>query len=298
MLLGYLGALAVGAGLWLVVTGLARRPGAAALAAVTASGARPGGRPAPDAPLRARVGAPLLARLATVGRRMTPGDQVARLRASLDNAGVALPVQTLLALRAVAVGAALLAALAWVALGAPGPAPLVLVAAVAAGWALPRVVLAGRGRARQEAIDGALPETLDLLALTVQAGLGLEQGVAEVAAEADGPLGEELGRFLREQQLGRSRREALTALRERNASDDLAALVGALLHADRLGTPVADTLRVQARELRRRRRAAARERAGKAPVKLLFPLILGIFPAMFVVLVGPGVLSVIDALFR
>ena len=116
-----------------------------------------------------------------------------------------------------------------------------------------------------------------------------------MAGELAGPLGAELDRFLREQQLGRGRQAALEGLIERNSSEDLRSLALALLQADQLGTPIAVTLQVQAREMRRRRRARARERAGKAPVKLLFPLIFGIFPALFVIIMGPGALAIADA---
>lgn len=291
MLVGYLGAVAVGVGLWLLVAGFARRasPALRVLADAPVT-------PRLDTPLRVRLAAPLLARLERLGRRITPAGQVAALRARLDAAGLAVPVQTLLAARAITVGLGLLLGLATMVAGAP--ALLAVPGGVAVGWVLPGALVSSRARARQGAIDSALPEALDLLALIVQAGLGLEQALDEVADEVDGPLGEELERLLREQQLGRSRQEALEAMCARNSSDDLRSLLVALLQADRLGTPIADTLRVQARELRRRRRGVARERAGKAPVKLLFPLILGVFPAMFVVVVGPGILSIADALFR
>ncbi|HVL98488.1 MAG TPA: type II secretion system F family protein [Egibacteraceae bacterium] len=302
-ILGYVGALAVGAGLALVVGGLRRStPGRVALSTVT------GG----DDPIRSsrdlreewlrqglleRVVRPTVERFARAGRRITPWARSAALRERLDNAGYAAPVESFLAVKMASVGAGLVLAVAYAALGGARPLVALVVAAVA-GYALPELVVHSQGQKRQEAISRTLPEALDLLALTVQAGLGFEQGVAEVTEEVTGPLATELDRMLKEQQLGRSRREALVALHERNRSEELRALVSALLHADRLGTPIADTLRVQARELRRRRRALARERAGKAPVKLLFPLLFGIFPAMFVVIIGPGALRIIEALIR
>lgn len=296
--IGYVGALAVGVGLWLVVAGLPRRS-AGSVALHSLSG------PADTVDLRqahlrqdlvTRLLRPLLGVLGQAGRRITPAARTDALRGRLDNAGLTVPVETFLATKVAAVGLGVLAGLAWMLAGAPGGAWAILAGAVA-GYGIPELLVMSRGSKRQEEMSRTLPEALDLLALTVQAGLGFEQGVAEVASETGGPLGSELDRMLKEQQLGRSRRESLETLSQRNRSEDLRALIGALLHADRLGTPIADTLKIQARELRRRRRASARERAGKAPVKLLFPLLFGIFPAMFVIIIGPGILSIMEALF-
>lgn len=300
MLLGYLGALAVGAALALLVIGRAARhtvgPGAAAL-----------GELAPvDGPvdlhqarlrqgLAQRLGRPVVARLSALGRRLTPNRHARGVRQRLDSAGLTLPVEAFLAAKAASTGAGLLAGTAWAVIAGPGGLAAAILPAVA-GFLAPDLLVRSRARKRQEAISRALPEGLDLLALTVRAGLGFEQALAEVTREVEGPLAAELDRVLKEQQLGRSRREALEALQHRNDCEDLRALTSALLQAERLGTPVADTLSVQARELRRRRRADARERAGKAPVKLLFPLIFGIFPAMFVVIIGPGALRIMEAL--
>lgn len=242
-----------------------------------------------------RVGQPVVGRLSGMGRRLMPGRHVDGLRQHLDSAGLTIPVETFLAAKAASTGAGLLVGAGWAVLGGPGGL-LVAVGAAVAGFVVPDLLLRSRAQERQQAISRALPEALDLLALTVRAGLGFEQALAHITSEITGPLATELDRVLKEQQLGRSRRQALEALQHRNDSEDLRALTSALLQADRLGTPIGDTLNVQARELRRRRRADARERAGKAPVKLLVPLIFGIFPAMFVVIIGPGALKIIEAL--
>jgi len=245
-----------------------------------------------------RLGGPALRRAARMARTATPAHRAATLRQRLDNAGSLRSVEEHLSVKAIAAGGGLLLALAWAIGTDPAPVRLLLAAMAGAGlgFLAPDVLLSRRGEERQRAIGLALPDALDLLALTVQAGLGLEQGIAEVTAELDGPLRDELDRMRKEQQLGRSRRDALEALHTRNASQDLRDFVEALLHAERLGASVGDTLKVQARELRRRRRARAREQAGKAPVKLLFPLVLGIFPAMFVVILGPGAMRIAQAL--
>lgn len=297
-LIGYLGALAVGIGVALLVTSLAgRRTRSAALSHL---GGGTGSVDLHQARLSEglwqRLGRPLMDRLSHLGWRISPGVRSEALRRKLDNAGMSTSVEALLAGKVVAIGAGLLAGVGWMAIDAPGGI-LSLVVGAGVGYAGPELLVHSRGQKRQQELGKELPEALDLLALSVQAGLGFEQALAEVAGEVHGPLGDELDRLLKEQQLGRSRRDALQSLHDRNDSEDLRTLVGALLHANRLGTPIGDALKMQARELRRRRRAVAREKAGKTPVKLLVPLVFGIFPAMFVIIIGPGALQVMEAMF-
>jgi tight adherence protein C len=163
---------------------------------------------------------------------------------------------------------------------------------------VPDVVLDGRARRRQDEIARGLPDALDLLALTVEAGLGLEQALAIVAEHLHGPLADELTRVLREVELGVSRRDALSALRERTSVPELSGFVVAIIQADEMGASIADVLRVQAAHVRMKRRQRARERAAKTPVKILVPLVLGIFPAIFVVTVGPGMLTIAKTLLK
>ncbi|HWL35818.1 MAG TPA: type II secretion system F family protein, partial [Frankiaceae bacterium] len=163
-----------------------------------------------------------------------------------------------------------------------------LLLGVLLGFTTPDILLSMRADKRQGDIRRALPEALDLMAISVQAGVGLEQAVAIVTERLPGPLGEELSRFLHEIQLGFSRREALVSLRERTACPELATFILALLQADGLGIAIGEVLKTQAAEIRAKRRQLARERAAKAPVRLLFPLIFGILPALFVVILGPA----------
>lgn len=156
------------------------------------------------------------------------------------------------------------------------------------GYVAPTVVLDRRAADRQAQIRRTLPEALDLMAISVQAGVGLEQAVSVVSERLPGALGEELKRFLNEVQLGLSRREALLSLRERTDCPDLSTFILSLLQADALGIAIGEVLKTQATEIRAKRRARARERAAKAPVRLLFPLIFGILPALFVVILGPA----------
>ena len=160
------------------------------------------------------------------------------------------------------------------------------------GFVAPDMLLSARADARQAAIRRALPEALDLMAISVQAGVGLEQAVATVTERLPGALGDELARFLHEVQLGFSRREALVSLRERTSCPELATFVLSLLQADALGIAIGEVLKTQAAEIRAKRRQLARERAAKAPVRLLFPLIFGILPALFIVILGPAAIQI------
>lgn len=160
------------------------------------------------------------------------------------------------------------------------------------GFFLPDGIVANRAGNRQKLIARELPEALDLLAITVEAGLGLEQAMEVVAGNLSGPLGGEFLRLLREMGLGVSRRDALVALRSRVAVPELSAFVAALVQADQLGVAVGEVLKVQAAQVRLKRRQRAREQAGKTPVKILFPVIFGILPALFVVTVGPAAINI------
>jgi tight adherence protein C len=182
----------------------------------------------------------------------------------------------------------------------PHQIPAILVAIVVAILAsfIPDVLLDSKARSRQNAIARALPDALDLLAITVEAGLGLEQALSIVTERLSGPLGEELRRMLREIELGVDRRQALMFLRERTDVRELSAFIVALLQADELGMAVGEVLRVQAAQVRLVRRQYAREQAAKTPVKILFPVIFTIFPAMFVVTIGPGAIRIAQTIIN
>jgi tight adherence protein C len=164
------------------------------------------------------------------------------------------------------------------------------------GLYMPYMWLRRRVEWRQRALLSALPDALDLMAISVSAGLSLDSSMQEVAQKWDGELSRELGQVLNEMQLGASRREALQGLVERTQLDDFRLLVAALIQADELGANLSETMSVQAEQLRIRRRQLAEEKARKAPVKMLIPLVLFIFPAMFVVLLAPAVIQFMSAM--
>ena len=160
------------------------------------------------------------------------------------------------------------------------------------GWMLPVIVVTRKARKRQESIQAALPDTLDLMVVCVEAGLALNQAIVKVAEEIDrvSPyMSEELTVVNLEIRAGTPRDEALRHFADRTGVEDVKALVSMLLQTDRFGTSIADALRVHADTLRTKRRQRAEEAAAKLTVKLLFPLLLFVFPAFFVVLLGPSV---------
>lgn len=220
--------------------------------------------------------------------RWTPESEMARLRRRAEAAGGAHLVETVHVARAAgAVGAVLL----WWA-----TSPFLGVVGLLSAWFGPALWLDRRGRARAEAVRAALPDFLDLLAISVEAGAGLDAAMARAAGEVGGPLGEEFTRLLRTLDLGASRRSAFTELKDRVGVRELSTFVLALLQAESLGVSQASMLRTQAAEMRALRRRRAREQAARTPVKILFPLVFGIFPALMIVVLGPAGIRIMQTL--
>lgn len=251
-----------------------------------------------DKPFSQRVIAPFLSRLTALGRRFTPNDQTARLRRKLDLAGnppgwdsdriLAFKMLGLLVGAVVGVVLPLLAGnVLWAIVLGIGLAAL--------GLYLPNIILYQIAYERSEKIRRELPDALDLLVISVESGLGFDAALAQVARNTTGPLAEEFFRVLQEMQLGTGRADAMRALADRTDVDDLRTFVGAMVQADAFGIPVANVLRIQAREMRVRRTQRAEEAAQKVPVKILFPLIFCILPALFIVILGPAVIQILKA---
>ena len=164
------------------------------------------------------------------------------------------------------------------------------------GWLIPDFGLKAKSDRRQVQIQKSLPDTLDLLCVSVEAGLGFDAAVAKVVEKSTGPLAEEFGRLLQEIRMGKPRRAALKDMAHRSQVEDLSTFITAIIQADQLGVSIGNVLNIQSQEMRRKRRQRAEEAAMKAPIKMLFPLIFFIFPALFVVLLGPALIQIMEAL--
>jgi tight adherence protein C len=169
---------------------------------------------------------------------------------------------------------------------------------VAIGYFRPSIQLSSAVARRQLTIQRQLPDVMDLLTISVEAGLGFDAAIAQVVKNVPGPLAEELTRLLQEMQIGVGRADAFRHLGERTNVPELSAFVLSMIQADMFGVSIANVLRAQSRELRLKRRQRAEEIAQKMPTKLLFPLIFLVLPAMFIVLLGPGVIKIWDQFFK
>jgi tight adherence protein C len=179
----------------------------------------------------------------------------------------------------------------------PPMARRILFTALAAlvGFFLPSLWLTSKIKRRQDEIIKALPDGLDLLTICVEAGLGFDQAVQHLVEKQDNELSRAFNRYLQEASLGRTRRDALQSFSSRMDVPDVTSFVAAIIQADQLGVSMAKILRIQSNQMRIRRRQRAEQKAHQAPIKMLFPLAFLIFPSMFIVLLGPAVLQIMDS---
>jgi tight adherence protein C len=161
----------------------------------------------------------------------------------------------------------------------------------ALGFIVPGFVVSRRARARRDEMRAQLPDALDLLAVSVEAGLAFDGAVAKLTEHMEGALAEEFAHTLGEMRIGESRHDALKKLSDRAATPEISSFTRAIIQADQLGISLGRLLRVQAAESRLKRQAAAEEKAMKSPIKMLFPTVIFIFPAMFIVILGPAMLN-------
>jgi tight adherence protein C len=166
----------------------------------------------------------------------------------------------------------------------------------ALGWVFPRIWLKGKVKSRQKLVIKALPDAMDLITTCVEAGLGLDAALARVAEKSGGPLADELTRMLRDIAMGKLRREAMQELEERIGVEELTSFINSVIQAEQLGVGIAQVLRVQSDQLRTRRRQRAEQSAHEAPIKMLFPLVLFIFPAFLLVILGPAAIRIAQSL--
>lgn len=172
---------------------------------------------------------------------------------------------------------------------------LLALVGIPSGWLLPDMFLNSKSRQRKEDVEKALPDVLDLLTVSVEAGLGFDGALVKVVQKSNGVLADEFVQVLQEAKMGKPRREALRDMANRVAVDDLSNFVGSVILADQLGISIGNVLRLQSKDIRQKRRQRAEEKAMKAPVKMLIPMVMFIFPAIFVILLGPALIQISKA---
>jgi tight adherence protein C len=271
------------------------------LAAIEAINAAPSSmREELDRPFTERAVTPAIEWFGTFGRRFTPAARQDAILSKLEGAGspIGWDVQRVVATKALGLFSGLaLAVLFFIAIRPSVLTGLLIAVGVPAlGWFLPDLILSSRAGRRADQIRKDLPDALDLLTISVEAGLAFDAALKQVATNTTGPVAEEFARVLAEMQVGASRTEAIRALGERTNVDEMRAFATAMVQADAFGIPIADVLRVQSKESRVKRRQRAEEMAQKIPVKILFPLVFCILPCIFIIVIGPAVLNVVDQL--
>ena len=247
---------------------------------------------AQTAGFRERAMGPAVTSLARVVLRLSPKSTVDSINLKLLGAGLGRsfsPTAFLATKGILGVSGLLLGLMAGVGSGAKGL--LIAFGLGIMGLMLPDTVVTFKAKGRRDRIQAELPDALDLLAVSVEAGLGFDGAITKLTEHMDGPLAEEFALSLGEMRIGESRSEALKKMSERVGSPAMAAFTRAVIQADQLGISLGRILRLQATEARNRRQAAAEERAMKAPIKMLFPTVLFIFPAMFIVILGPAFMN-------
>jgi tight adherence protein C len=251
-------------------------------------------------PLFERTIRPLAVRLSGLGQRLTSPTKVSRTEKRLGMAGNPGNLRTVdfLGMKLVVAGAVgivtffVLAVLA----GNAGFALLMGPISGVIGFIVPEFWLSRRIKKRQKAVLMAVPDTLDLLTISVRAGLSFDGALAKVVEKTNGPLADEFRRVLAEVRVGRVRRDAMRDVVGRTDVQALTNFIGAIIQAEQLGVPISKVLQIQSEQLRIERRQRAEEMAAKAPIKMLFPLVGCIFPSMFIVILGPAVILIMTQL--
>jgi tight adherence protein C len=243
--------------------------------------------------LRERVLLPAAGRIAGLMLRFDRTQTLEQVQQRLLAAGVrnVTPSSFLAAKGALAGTGAVVGLIFWVASRGGLTGFLLVLALGAGGFVAPGYVLGARARKRRDRVESLLPDALDLLAVSVEAGLGFDAAISKLTEHMEGPLIDELGLALGEMRVGESRQVALRRLSERVDSPELSNFVRAIIQADQLGISLGKILRIQAVESRLKRQAKAEEKAMKAPIKMLFPTVAFIFPAMFIVILGPAFIN-------
>jgi len=247
-----------------------------------------------DLPAMERLVVPLLNRTRALALRLSPSGTNDRMVRRLDLAGNpgAWTPERIMGAKGVGLIVGGVLGLAFGGIGLKGLA--IAAAAAAAGFYLPDLLLMNIGMKRQEELRRGLADALDMLTVCVEAGQGFDAALMQVAKSTTGPVSGEFARVLSEIQIGKSRGDAFSSLAARTTVAEAKTFVSALVQADRLGLPIANVLREQSNQMRLIRRQHAEEQAQKVPVKILFPMLLCIFPALFIVIIGPGAITIVQ----
>jgi tight adherence protein C len=253
-------------------------------------------------PFADRVFKPFLAQISRLTSRISPGNTMEKTEQNLAQAGNprGLNVESFYGLKGVvAVVLGVMVTIIMYLNPLPGTIPyppevpvsalIWGVIAIVAGFFFPDLWIRDEKKRRQKRITKGMPDTIDIIAISVEAGLGFDAAVQRVAGKSKDDLSIEFERYLLELRLGKSRKEALRNIIWRTGVPDLSSFITAIIQADTLGVSIANVLRIQSDQMRIRRRQRAEELAHKAPIKMLFPMALFIFPAIFVVILGPVV---------
>lgn len=247
---------------------------------------------------RERILQPLLKKMSLFTQKYTPQRQRAMIEKKLINAGRPFhwtAADFLSVQYATAVIFAIIAALlSYFSHGSPGVQYFAVICSFVTGYLMLSIFINMTISRRRGSIEKELPDLLDLMVISIEAGLGFDAALQKVVQKSKGPLAQEFNQCLQEMRMGKTRKEALKDLAKRNDEGDLAAFVGAIIQADQLGVSIGNVLRIQAEQMRVRRKQQVEEKAMKAPVKMLIPMVLFIFPTIFLILLGPSVIQIME----
>ena len=252
-----------------------------------------------QAPFTERFLKPLASQVAKVVSRLTPSGALENTQRQLMFGGYSGRVQVsdFMGIKGLAtlLGVGLAVAISLLSAQSSVVTFMLIVVFGSLGYFLPDLWLRGRIRRRRDQVARALPDAIDLLTISVEAGLGFDLALARVVSKSDNALTREFARVIQEMRIGVARRDALRSLVERTGVDDLNTFISAIIQAEQLGASVANVLRIQATEMRTRRRQRAERLAHEAPIKMLFPMAFLIFPPIFIVVLGPAIPKIVKA---
>jgi len=246
-----------------------------------------------------RIMAPFQQKASRIAKRLSGADAPERIRIKLDIAGnpVGWTVERVQAGKVIGAIAMFMVSVALTTVTGMGLTVrlLVIIGATVVGWLGPNLYLYQKTYDRSNRMRRDLPDAIDLMTISVESGLAFDAAVQQVARNTEGPLADEFSRVLREMQIGQGRAQALRGLADRTEVDDVKSFVTSMVQADSFGIPIAAVLRIQSSEMRVKRRQIAEEKAQKVPVKITVPLIFCILPCLFIAVMGPAVIHIMDS---